>query len=133
MYAKIRSRLICFIIASALIFMGIYFDEREICSFLATSDSVRTETVLIGTNNIETVDMGLRETFNVKEAAQEFLTVRRYTEKVFTRLITAIIALFNIQGLPTIIPGVLLYILFSEGIYQHTIIRYIHHTDGKKS
>lgn len=133
MNAKLRSRLTCFIIASALIFMGIYFDQREICSFLLTSDSVQAETVLTGTNHVETVDLGLRETFNVKEAARELLTVKRYTEKAFTRLITAIIALFNIQGLPTIIPGVLLYILFSEGIYQHTIIRYIHHTDGKKS
>lgn len=132
MYAKLRSRLICLIIASALIFMGIYFDEREICSFLATSNSVQADAVLTG-NHVETVDLGLRETFNVEEAAQEFLTVKRYTEKVFTRLITAVIALFNIQGLPAIIPGVLVYILFSEGIYQHTIIRYIQHSDGKKS
>lgn len=133
MYAKLRSRLVCLIIASAIIFMGIYFDEREICSFLVTSNSVQADAVLTGTSHVETVDLGLRETFNVREAAQEFLTVRRYTEKAFTRLITAIIALFNIQGLPTIIPGILIYILFSEGIYQHTIIRYIHHTDGKKS
>lgn len=133
MFAKLHSRLVCFIIASALIFMGIYFDEREICSFLVTSDSFCSEAVLTGTNNVEAVDLGLRESFNVREAAQEFLTVRRYTEKVFTRLIAAIIALFNIQGLPAIVPGVLLYILFSEGVYQRTIIRYIQQKDGKKS
>lgn len=133
MYAKLRDRLICLIIASALIFMGIYFDEKEICSFLASPDFVQEQAVLMGTNSVETVDLGLRENFDVRETAQEFLTVRRYTEKVFTRLITAIIALFHIQGLPGVAPGVLLYILSGEGICQHTIIRYIQHTDGKKN